>query len=80
MPPATGRSSASWSMASSFDADRVDQRVTLGAVEEWTIVNEHQDDHVFHIHVNPFQVIKVNGEPVRAVLAGHGRSCRGTAA
>jgi len=47
-----------------FDADRVDQRVALGAVEEWTILNQHTDDHVFHIHTNPFQVVKVNGEPV----------------
>jgi len=22
------------------------------AVEEWTIINEHKDDHVFHIHIN----------------------------
>ncbi len=36
----------------------------LGAVEEWTIVNEHKDDHVFHIHVNDFEVIKVNGVPL----------------
>ena len=36
-----------------FDIDRVDQRVDLGAVEEWTIVNDHEDDHVFHIHTNP---------------------------
>ncbi len=47
-----------------FDPGRVDQRVALGAVEEWTIVNQQTDDHVFHIHTNPFQVIKVNGEPV----------------
>ena len=47
-----------------FDADRVDQRVALGAVEEWTILNQHTDDHVFHIHTNPFQVVKVNGEAV----------------
>ena len=47
-----------------FDHDRVDQRITLGAVEEWTIVNEHQDDHVFHIHTNPFQVIAIDGEPL----------------
>lgn len=46
-----------------FDPNRIDQRVKLGAVEEWTIVNTHEhDDHVFHIHVNPFQVIKVNGK------------------
>ena len=35
----------------------------LGAVEEWTIVNTHvHDDHVFHIHTNPFQVTQVNGQ------------------
>jgi FtsP/CotA-like multicopper oxidase with cupredoxin domain len=50
-----------------FDADRVDQRIALGAVEEWTILNQQDDDHVFHIHVNPFQVIKVNGQPVDPV-------------
>ncbi len=50
-----------------FDADRVDQRIALGAVEEWTILNQQDDDHVFHIHVNPFQVIKVNGERVEPV-------------
>jgi len=45
-----------------FDPSRIDQRVKLGAVEEWTIVNTHTgDDHVFHIHVNPFQVIEING-------------------
>ena len=35
----------------------------LGAVEEWTIVNMHTDDHVFHIHTNPFQLTQVNGRP-----------------
>lgn len=47
-----------------FDHDRVDQLVELGAVEEWTITNLHIHDHVFHIHVNPFQVTQVNGEPL----------------
>lgn len=47
-----------------FDPKRIDQRVKLGAVEEWTIVNEHWDDHVFHIHVNDFELIKVNGVPL----------------
>ena len=45
-----------------FDPDRVDQRVRLGAVEEWTIVNETTDDHVFHIHVNDMLLTKINGE------------------
>jgi len=46
-----------------FDPRRIDHRVKLGAVEEWTIVNTHEhDDHVFHIHTNPFQVVSVNGK------------------
>ena len=48
-----------------FDPTRIDQRVKLGAVEEWTIVNTHEhDDHVFHIHTNDMQVTKVNGKPL----------------
>ena len=35
----------------------------LGAVEEWTVENtDNHDDHIFHIHTNPFEVVKVNGE------------------
>jgi FtsP/CotA-like multicopper oxidase with cupredoxin domain len=45
-----------------FDPDRVDQRVRLGAVEEWTVVNEDTDDHVFHIHTNDMLLTKINGE------------------
>jgi len=45
-----------------FDHNRVDQRIPLGAVEEWTVVNEHEDEHIFHIHTNPFQMVAVNGE------------------
>jgi len=47
-----------------FDMNRVDQRVRLGAVEEWTVVNLHQHDHIFHIHTNPFELTKVNGKPL----------------
>jgi len=48
-----------------FDPDRVDQRVRLGAVEEWTIINDQPndpEDHVFHIHTNDMLLTKVNGE------------------
>jgi FtsP/CotA-like multicopper oxidase with cupredoxin domain len=44
-----------------FDPERVDQSIPLGAVEEWTIDNEHTDDHIFHIHTNPFELVAVNG-------------------
>jgi FtsP/CotA-like multicopper oxidase with cupredoxin domain len=47
-----------------FDPSRIDQRVKLGAVEEWTIRNTHDhDDHMFHIHTNPFQVMSIGGVP-----------------
>jgi FtsP/CotA-like multicopper oxidase with cupredoxin domain len=51
-----------------FDHDRVDQAITLGAVEEWTIVNEDEADHVFHIHTNPFQIVAIDDEAPPAPL------------
>ncbi|MEZ0110286.1 FtsP/CotA-like multicopper oxidase with cupredoxin domain [Catenulispora sp. EB89] len=33
----------------------------LGTVEEWTILNEAGEDHPFHLHVSPFQVMSING-------------------
>jgi FtsP/CotA-like multicopper oxidase with cupredoxin domain len=47
-----------------FDPNRVDQRIALGAVEEWDVVNEHDNDHIFHIHTNPFQLVAINGAPL----------------
>lgn len=47
-----------------FDPDRVDQVVTLGTTEEWVIRNSSSEFHPFHIHVNDFQVMSVNGEPM----------------
>jgi suppressor of ftsI len=35
-------------------------------VEEWTLRNVSTEDHPFHIHVNDFQVMRVNGRPYRA--------------
>jgi FtsP/CotA-like multicopper oxidase with cupredoxin domain len=49
-----------------FDPDRIDQLVELGALEEWTIRNVSDEMHPFHIHVNPFQVVSVNGVPFEA--------------
>src|SRR5690606_21854431 len=39
-----------------FDPDRIDDEIPLGAVEEWIITSATSDEHPFHIHVNPFQV------------------------
>ena len=49
-----------------FDENRVDQTVRLGATEEWVIHNDSDEWHPFHIHVNDFQVVAINGEPVAA--------------
>jgi FtsP/CotA-like multicopper oxidase with cupredoxin domain len=62
-----------------FDHNRIDHRIRLGAVEEWTIVNLDEADHPFHIHTNPFLVTRIDGvtlaEPVwrdTVNVRGHG--------
>ncbi len=47
-----------------YGKGRIDQLVSLGAVEEWTVFNRSPMDHPFHIHVNPFWVVKKNGRDV----------------
>jgi FtsP/CotA-like multicopper oxidase with cupredoxin domain len=47
-----------------FDDKRIDVRVPLGNVEEWTVRNESDDLHVFHIHQLGFQVVAINGAAV----------------
>src|SRR5258708_992957 len=44
-----------------FDMNRTDIRVKLGAIEEWTIRNESDELHTFHIHQGPYQLTKING-------------------
>ena len=36
----------------------------VGKAVEWTLVNEDVFQHPFHIHVNPFQVVEINGRKV----------------
>ncbi|MDA0219380.1 MAG: multicopper oxidase family protein [Proteobacteria bacterium] len=47
-----------------FDVNRVDFRVPVGNVEEWTIRNASDGLHIFHVHQTDFQVVSINGEPV----------------
>ena len=44
-----------------FNHERIDTRVPLGNVEEWTIKNDTDDMHIFHIHQVSFQVTSING-------------------
>lgn len=51
-----------------FDADRVDQQVRLGTVEEWAIGNDSPMDHPFHLHVWPMQLLEVDGQELSEPL------------
>ncbi|MFG1705044.1 multicopper oxidase family protein [Nonomuraea sp. M3C6] len=46
-----------------FDPDRIDVRAKLNTTEEWRVRNVSNEQHTFHVHVNDFQVISVNGRP-----------------
>ncbi|MFJ3231081.1 multicopper oxidase family protein [Streptomyces sp. NPDC086787] len=46
-----------------FDHNRVDFRSRLNTVEEWTVRNDSDEVHSFHVHTNDFQVMSINGEP-----------------
>jgi suppressor of ftsI len=46
-----------------FDPERIDQTVELGATEEWVVRNASDEWHPFHIHVNDFQVMTIDGQP-----------------
>ncbi len=47
-----------------FDTNRNDFSPSLGSVEEWTVINDSDEEHPFHMHTNPFQLTQVNGAPV----------------
>lgn len=49
-----------------FDADRIDQQVRMGTVEEWTIGNDSPMDHPFHLHVWPMQLLETDGSELSA--------------
>lgn len=51
-----------------FDMNRVDIRSKLNTVEEWTVRNDSNEEHSFHVHVNHFQLMSINGRPHE----GHG--------
>ena len=53
-----------------FDPNRVDEKVKLGTVEEWKLINldpvQSGNFHPFHLHTNDVQVMSVNGKPYNA--------------
>ena len=49
-----------------FDPDAVPRRVLLGTAEEWSLSSK-EDNHPFHLHVNPFEVIRRDPETGKIV-------------
>jgi FtsP/CotA-like multicopper oxidase with cupredoxin domain len=49
-----------------FVHGRIDRRLPLGGVEEWRVTSQ-RGAHPFHIHVNPFEVIRVTDREGRDV-------------
>ncbi len=45
-----------------FDPQRLDVQTTLGAIEDWELVNRAGMDRPFHLHVHPFQVLERDGQ------------------
>ena len=51
-----------------FDPSRIDRTLILGNVDEWKLQSDFVS-HPFHIHVNPFQVVKILDPEGRDVTA-----------
>jgi FtsP/CotA-like multicopper oxidase with cupredoxin domain len=41
-----------------FDPNRIDRTLMLGGTDEWTLTSNFVS-HPYHIHVNPFQIVKI---------------------
>lgn len=46
----------------SYDPDRVDFTRQVGSIDDWVLTSKGEP-HIFHIHVNPFQIIDVLHTP-----------------
>ncbi|SEL42915.1 Multicopper oxidase with three cupredoxin domains (includes cell division protein FtsP and spore coat protein CotA) [Stigmatella aurantiaca] len=47
-----------------FSPDNPPRKLTLGAVEEWRVSSSPLTSHIFHIHVNPFQIVTADGKGI----------------
>jgi FtsP/CotA-like multicopper oxidase with cupredoxin domain len=47
----------------SYDPSKINFRAKLNTVEQWTIVNQTDETHPFHMHTYPMQLISTNGVP-----------------
>jgi FtsP/CotA-like multicopper oxidase with cupredoxin domain len=46
------------------DSGKIQYCMQLNTVEDWILTNDNNGPaHPFHIHINPFQVLEINGKP-----------------
>ncbi len=65
------RSSDQWTINGlAYNPARIDFRPRLGTIEKWIINNDSGEDHPFHQHLIPFQVLDIDGSPPGAGLNG----------
>jgi FtsP/CotA-like multicopper oxidase with cupredoxin domain len=53
-----------------YDPDRVDMTLQVGATEDWVLTSSGEP-HIFHIHVNPFEVMDVT-QGGKSIFGPHG--------
>jgi FtsP/CotA-like multicopper oxidase with cupredoxin domain len=46
------------------DSGNIQYCMQVNSVEDWILTNGSGPAHPFHIHINPFQVLEINGKPV----------------
>ena len=61
--------------AQPYDPNRIDRKLTLGGVDEWTL-QSHYVSHPFHIHVNPFQIVSIK-DPMGNEVSAPGSQDKG---
>ncbi len=61
--------------AKPYDPGRIDRKLTLGGVDEWTL-QSHFVSHPFHIHVNPFQIVSIK-DPMGNEVSAPGSQDKG---
>jgi FtsP/CotA-like multicopper oxidase with cupredoxin domain len=51
-----------------FDGARIDETVSVGSVEEWTLTSSSPMDHPMHLHVWPMQVVHDGGRSLSSPI------------
>ncbi len=49
-----------------YDPNRIDDTAKLGTVERWRLINDSGEEHPFHMHIDYFQVVAIDGQPYDA--------------